>query len=468
MRKPNVLWITVDQMRIHEMGCYTKDDRLKALNTTPNIDALARNSVQFENAFSPNPVCTPARSCMISGKYGRSCIGTVGNAADPTRERTLFPTPTIAECFRDNGYDTAIVGKWHIHNMPQTLGFDDTVYQDVHHLNKNQAYWNHGVREISSGNAYDYELQITDDYLSQYAQQGMEKQNKPFFLFHNISLPHMPYFDVDDEYKLKYIEAQPPLRKNVKLGDDADFIERWFKIYWFDSLYYNHHGEQYQTLPDGFDMEKLYAMYCGLISAADAQVGRLMAMLRRYGLIDNTIVVFCSDHGDNMGSHGLFNKDVSFEESIHIPLLVSCPGIPAGLCTDCVSLIDIAPTLLELCGLPLPDCFDGISLTPAMHGKGLDRDRVFFECTNGEIGCRTKEFLFSSQIELHDFVGKDAAVVHAAYRFFDMKKDPFQLHNLANEDLSQEMSEMRESLLISVQKWNETTPWVTPKTIVQE
>ena len=365
MPKPNVILITVDQMRVYEMGCYGGAGAPPDKPNTPNIDALAGAGVRFDKAFSSNPVCTPARSSIISGQYGRSCIGTVHNAAEPASKRSVFPEKTLAELLKDENYDTALVGKWHIHTAPEKLGFDSCVYPKFNHLNKNQDYNVEGERHIIDGYAYDFELGQSRNHIE-------KKRGRPFFLYHNISLPHMPFFDVDDAFKYRYKRGETPLRQNVRPGDD----QKWFRIYMYDYLYYRYLGDRYLTMPENFGIEDLYAMYRGMVYAADYQVGKLMEYVENAGLKENTIIVFVSDHGDNMGSHGLYNKDCSYEESIRVPFVVSHPGRvrPAAVSDTAASLIDVAPTVLDMCGISVPKYMQGVSLAPLFDGGKIGRD----------------------------------------------------------------------------------------------
>jgi len=441
MPSPNVLLITVDQMRVHEMGCYGGTAPADRPNT-PNIDRLAARGAMFEYAFTSNPVCTPARSSIVSGQYGRSCIGTVFNAAEPSEERVHFPCQTLAEILKGEGYETALVGKWHMHVSPYRLGFESCVYPKFNHLNKNQDYNIHGEKRIVEGSAYGFELEEARRFIQ-------KKRGRPFFLYHNISMPHMPYFDMDDEFKYRYAKGELPPRANVRPGQNPEFDRHWFKIYMYDYLYYRYLGDRHTVLPDGFCIGDLYAMYRGMVYAADWQVGQLMEYVEAAGLANDTVVVFVSDHGDNMGSHGLYNKDCSYEESIRVPFVVSCPGriSPRVVKDDLASLIDAAPTILDLCGVQVPDHMQGVSLAPLFGGKDgkktIGRDRVYVECSNGELVCRTKR---------HKLSVKEGKI----HRFADLESDPYELSDDGAESLGHVVQELHESLM----DWDARTKWM--------
>ena len=322
--KPNILLITCDQMRPFELGCHGHP-----LVKTPNIDRLAANGVRFETACTTNPVCTPARASMISGQYARTCQGMLGCTGEPASHRYHFPDTTIAERLSlgyydangiNSGYDTALTGKWHIGVHPRLLGFNQAIYPKVYHLNSNQLYYDiNGNNWIQEGYCPPFEIEKSSEFIRR-------ERNCPFFLFHNISLPHMPYFDVPARYREKYRPEEMILRPNVWKDGKMYFEEEPFLIYLYDYLHYVEHKDEYNNLLDGYDLRNLYADYCGLITAVDDQVGQLLDSLEDSGKSENTIVVFTSDHGDNLGSHHLWNKVSVNDEAIRVPFIVSWPG----------------------------------------------------------------------------------------------------------------------------------------------
>ena len=447
--RPNIILIVCDQLRPFEIGFYGGDK-----SNTPNMDNLAKDSCVFETAVSPNPVCTPARSCVLSGQYSRTCMGTLFNAAEPTHERIVCKDKTLPEHLKEIGYETTIFGKWHIHSSPETLGFDRAVIRKYNHLNENQTFYANGNKYVVDGNAAEYELALAKDYFNE------EKEN-PFFLFYNISLPHMPYFDVEEKFLKKYDSESVKLRENAVLGDNLEFNETWFKIYLHDYLFYsNPEDERYNKLPHGFDLKTLYAMYKGAISAADYQLGKLLEMMDDANLRENTIIIFTADHGDNMGSHGLFNKDVSYDESIRIPMFYSYKGHikPSVNKKDIVSLIDIAPTVLDFAGIDIPKYMQGTSLKPSILNESYSsQDYSFIECTNGEIAVRTKTHLFSILTKWNKEDESIREIVDSEYRFFNTEKDPFQTNSLAKGNEERGIAEKLKSLVLN---FNKDTNWV--------
>ncbi|MFA7123022.1 MAG: sulfatase-like hydrolase/transferase [Candidatus Delongbacteria bacterium] len=446
--KPNIVLITCDQLRPFEIGCYGGEDK-----NSSNIDQLSLASRVFMTAITPNPCCTPARSCILSGQYSRTCNGTLFNCGEPKPERQNFPDQILPEILKQNGYETSIIGKWHIKTCPGSVGFDEAVIPKVSHLNTNQQYKTKNKSFTVQGYAPNYELSLAREYIER-------RRDDPFFLYYNISLPHMPYFDVPKEYQHRYEPESVDLRKNSFLSVDNDFNQHWFRVYMYDYLYYTDpDNTQFNKLPDDFGLKDLYAMYKGMIIAADDQVGRIIKMIKEAGKSENTVVVFVSDHGDNMGSHGQFNKDITFEEAIRIPFMICWNGsIEPGIDKqNIVSLIDIAPTLLDLAGIEIPAYMQGLSVKPLLtrisSGK-FTRDKVFIECTNGEVAVRTKEHMYS--VLTNNNTEERRAVKDDEYRFFDLIKDPYQMNDLAKAGIDENIrNELKQCIL----DWNQNTKW---------
>ena len=433
--KPNVIVVLSDQLRAFELGCYGDAGAPPGKPISPNIDKLARGGVRFDKAFTPNPVCTPAKSSLLSGQYGRSCIGTVYNAPGiPDNKRVVFPNKTFPEILRDAGYDTAYTNQLHIHTDPLLVGFGERL--DKHNWSGLSSY------------EYTQNLKYTREYIQ-------KKRDKPFLLYHTILQPHMPYIGVEEKFIYKYAPGGTPLRPNVEKGIAPHYDDqKWFAMY----LYQKFELSGDEKIPGGFDINALYAMYRGMVSAADWQLGEIAGYVEEAGMTNDTIIIFLADHGDNMGSHGLYNKDCAYEESIRIPLIVSCPGhiTPSESVNDVVSLIDVAPTVLDMCGLPVPEYMHGISLCPLFNrGGGIGRDRVFIECPNNEIACRTNKYMYAVLTEFYTNRPGQGGIKQNPHRFFDMEADLYQLRNNDSslpDSVKQDMSG-------SIMRWIEQTPW---------
>lgn len=452
INKPNVILCLCDQLRAFELGCYGN-----RFIQTPNIDALAENGVRFEVACSNNPVCSPSRSSLLTGQYSRTCTGRMTNhdVNPPPMDRPMLTDPTVAECFQATGYHTALIGKWHIHPHPNIVGFDYALYPHFRHRNTGQTYYgNDGEGFCIEGFAPDYESRQVAKYLQMH-------KDEPFFLHYNISPPHMPLDDAPEKYKTMYSPMEVPLRKNVRMGGKLAHDENWFKTYMWDFLFYTHHLPYTETLPEGFDIRQLTALYYGLTSWVDDLVDALMKNLETYGLLDNTLVIFTSDHGDNLGSHHQFNKQRLIEESIRIPMILHSRSMldPSVQDKQIASIVDVMPTLLGLTGQEVPDSVQGQDLSPVVLGKEdtVGENMAFIENHFGEIGMRTPSHLYGLETNMEQRNQPPYEVLSGEHLLYDISADPFQLHNLAfNDSMAALKEEMRHRLV----KWNKETPWL--------
>ena len=444
-----------------DIGCYGS-----SFVKTPNIDALAKQGVRFDVACSNNPVCTPARSSLLSGQYGRTCTGSLVNAPDPEQERRKFPDPTIAEAFGSAGYRTGLIGKWHVWTHPSTLGFDSVCYPNHMHRYTGQTFYDSdGCSRLVEGFSYEAEQDALERFLS-------TEDDRPFFLYYNISQPHMPLDDMPEQYKTMYRPEDIPLRPNVFADGKPAHDEKWFRVYLWDYLFYLEHlpyTEKELTPPSppsqggakgGFDLRHLTALYYGSVKWADDQLGALVRRLAAAGLDDNTIVVFTSDHGDNLGSHQLFNKDQLYDESIRIPMIYRWPTTlsPAEINTQVTSIIDVMPTTLSLAGIDIPDSVQGTDVSKVAAGKetSTGENAAFIETTTAQVGIRTLTHLYGVEKAREGM--RTTTVTNDRFMCFDMTKDPLQTENLASSsDADPTVKSLRERVL----KWDKETKWLS-------
>ncbi len=448
-KSPNVLILLSDQLRPFELGCHGHP-----VIRTPNIDRLAAGGVRFEQAVTPNPLCTPARSCLISGQYSRTCTGMLGNVGDPNEQRRQFPEPTLPELLRDAGYETRLVGKWHLGPKPMNVGFKKALYPKVDHLNSDQTYFDDTGRHwVQRGYCPDFEVAETCRFLK-------APHDRPFFLLHSMCLPHMPYFDVPDRHRRRYARESLPLRPNTVRDGRLYHDEEAFKIYLYDFLHYRQKLPWADRLPEGYDLHSLYADYAGMIDAVDAQVGSILAGLEEAGLAEDTIVLFTSDHGDNLGSQHLWNKHSINEEAIRIPWILSWSGRLAGRVASrhVASLIDVVPTVLGLAGVPVPATMQGRDLGPVVRGERdcIGDGAAFVENYGGEIALRTPDALYGVMTTLRPGT-PERVLTDPQLAFYDLQTDPFEQRNLARTGAQTDLArDLRERVLA----WDKATPWL--------
>ena len=407
----------------------------------------------FDCAVTNNPLCVPARSCLLTGQYSRTCGGSLDNsfADSPSNKRERLLDTTIAEKFKAAGYKTALIGKWHTYTQPCNVGFDYSLYPRVAHTYHNQIYYENEREFIVGEFSEDYNIAKVQEYLT-------ENNDTPFFLHYNISMPHMPLLqDVPEKYTKMFSRDDVVLRENVMAGDKLPYDKNWFLIYLYDHVYYNHTDkDKVFELPENFDIYDLYALYYGAVKCVDDMVGKLSRSLEDNGLSDNTIILFCSDHGDNLGSFGYWNKSMLMEESVRIPMIISWPDEIAAQINDkqIAQTIDIMPTLLDLAGINVPNSVQGKSLADVLRGKkkSLPQNYAFIETNEYKIGIRTTEYLYGMQIARD---GKE--IINDSLCFYDLKDDPYEKNNLAFEECGTFAANKLKNRLI---EWNDKTPWL--------
>ena len=457
-KQPNIILCSCDQLRAFEVGCYGN-----SVIQTPNIDSLAASGTRFETAVTNYPVCMAARSVLLSGQYNRTCTGGCSNFVFkseagkcilpeyPFSGRPHLKAVTLPEILRDNGYHTSVIGKWHIHSWPHDIGFDNYLIPRVHHCHTGQSFTENGGEEfVPPGYSVDYESARVESFL-----EVQREKKDPFFLYYNISVPHCPLADSPKKFREMYKPEEIPLRVNVDIDKPLKDQDYWFKIYRYDFRYYDLHLPYTDNLPDGYSLRHLIAEYYGMTTWMDTAVGKMLNALDKTGLAENTIVVFTSDHGDNLGSNGLVQKGGPNEESVRIPMIIRDPSVGRNRVienTHIASLVDLAPTLLSLVGLEIPEHFHGRDMSSNCEKKQSDLDNCAFIETGGGIAIRTPEHLYYLP-----FTGKNHELAKNPEQFYDLIQDPYQLHNLAGERSTDKIAKQ---LDVRLREWNNKIPWM--------
>ncbi len=336
MRPPNLLFVFADQMRGMDMGCAGNPDV-----KTPTMDRLAGQGMCLGNAIATSPVCGPNRAILLTGTY-------------PTTNRVIgndLPLPAglpgLGTLLKAAGYRTGYVGKWHLDGVPRSKwtppgprrqGFDDfwAAYNCTHAYFA-PKYYRDGPDVIEAPGRYEPEVQtdLALEFLDRHTPGA-----DPFCLVVSWGPPHDPYDQVPDAYRALYDPQALTLRPNVVPETDNPLAARW-------------------------ECRRTTADYYAAITALDHQLARLLEGLDARGLAEDTLVVFTSDHGDMLWSHGWMKKQSPYEESIRVPLLVRWPGrVPAGATSDALlGTVDVLPTLLGMMGLPCPAGIEGRDLS---------------------------------------------------------------------------------------------------------
>jgi arylsulfatase A-like enzyme len=396
--KPNILLIIADQWRAQAFG-FAGDPNVK----TPHFDRFERESVNFTQAVSGTPVCTPARASLLTGQ--RPLTNGLFINDVPLRSEAV----TIAEVLAGAGYATGCIGKWHVDGQGRSnfiprerrQGFDYWKVLECTHAYNNSAYYADGPEKLK-WEGYDAIAQTAD---AKQFIQTQAKAGKPFLMWLAWGPPHNPYETAPAKYRAMYDPAKIQLRPNVP----PEVHEKSRK-----------------------DLAGYYA-HC---TALDDCFGELLETLRASGVADNTIVVVTSDHGDMLGSHGLIRKQKPYEESVRVPMLFRVPaklGIKPGRVDGAINTEDVMPTLLSLCGVSVPKGVEGFSFRGYMRGERDPSNGVaLIQCASpfGEFtravggkeyrGIRSRRFTFVRDLE-------------GVWLMYDNEKDPYQLNNVAGK-----------------------------------
>ena len=311
---------------------------------------------------------------------------------------------------------------------------------------------NGGPEFIPEGFTVDFEAEKVGEFL-----QSQKDSDQPFFLYYNISPPHLPYFDIPDRYQTMYDPDDMPIRENAFIDGKMSHDMRAFKSYIYDRKYYDFGLPFTEEISNDFDLKHLYALYYGSITWVDDTIGKLLENIEAADLEEDTIVIFTSDHGDILGSHGRWQKGRVYQEATKIPFIWRVPGTESSKVVNkqVGSLIDIMPTLLDLLGIEIPDHIQGQNLASIIQGKSeiLQKNYTFIESAIHGAAIRTPRYIFGKRLNSDNRLLNDERTL-----FFDIEQDPFELENLVNSIKHQDIKNELEELL---ERWNTETPWMT-------
>ncbi len=439
-KRPNILFVFSDQQRYSALGANGND-----VIKTPVLDAMAAEGMVCDNMFSNHPLCSPYRAILLTGRYGWQNL-VIDNEYSPRRN-----IPTLPGTLREHGYGTAHVGTWHLGKGPYG---DDNRY-GLDYLaalaggRGRGAYFDRTYYENDEGpNFYGgWASKNETDLAIQFMKKHLDaRTDDPFAVFVSWRPPHWPYKQYPDEYNI-YDPADMDVPGNV-----PDEMKAW----------------AHEELAD----------YYGCCTGLDAEMGRLLEALDRLGVKDNTIVCYTSDHGDHLSSHGYgkpssrwldesmrASKATPYEESCHVPFVVHWPdAIEAGTRTDAFfGAIDIVPTLLGACGVPLPEGLQGRDISSVWHGGEAPADT---ELTPGGSESVYLQNMAHGWPNRDGWVGRWRGVRNERYTYarwfanergpwlFDRQEDPLEMVNLANSaEARPVLQEMEERL----HRWMEGT-----------
>lgn len=410
-RRPNMIWIVTDQQRASSLAC-NGDPNVN----TPNLDMMARFGINFQQAVSSYPICCPFRGTMLTGLRHSQCVP--GHCYQMPPEQT-----TIADIFNQNGYDTAFFGKWHVDGCRRNSLMHIVPPERRGRFNRwigyenNDSQWNtwiHGHdanhQEIPQHQLKGYETDGLTDLLLDYIDERSQNPDQPFFAVLSVFPPHEPYVAPAEQLR-HYKWNDIILRDNVPA--DPAFQE---------------------------NAKRQLARYYAMVENIDTNVGRVLQTLRDHDMELDTHIMFFSDHGDMMGSHGMYGKVVPHEESLRIPFIISgavshhyqyYSGNSDALITD----LDIVPTTLGLCGIPVPPALEGYDYSYIRYGSPQERQQRSLQ---------EPQYTFAESIMPRECCDKAwrAVITRDGWKYatfeneewllFDLNSDPYEQHNLAH------------------------------------
>ena len=457
----NIVYIMTDDHTAQMMSCYDK-----RYMETPNLDRIANDGVRFTNSFVANSLSGPSRACMITGKH--SCENKFYDNSTCVFDASQQTFPKLLQ---KAGYQTALIGKWHLESLPTGFTYWEIVPGQGDYYNPdfitqtNDTIQKHG---------YITNL-ITDDAIDW--MENKRDKEKPFcLLIHhkaihrnwmadtcNLALYEDKEFALPDNFFDDYNGREAAAAQEMSIVKDMDMIydlkmlrpdkktrlkslyERFVgrmdegqRAAW-DAFYSPVIDDFYQKNPQGKDLanwkfQRYMRDYMKTVKSLDDNVGRVLDYLEENGLLDNTLVVYTSDQGFYMGEHGWFDKRFMYEESMRTPLIMRLPKEfdRKGDITEMVQNIDYAPTFLELAGVKVPDDIQGVSLLPLLKGeKPADWRRSLYY--------HFYEYPAEHMVKRHYGVRTDRyKLIHFyndidAWELYDLEKDPAEMHNVIND-----------------------------------
>ena len=459
-KRPNIVFIFSDDHATQAIGAYGS-----RINKTPNIDRIANEGAVFLRNTCCNSICAPSRAAVLTGKHSHANgVMVNGNQFDGTQQ-------TLPALLQSGGYQTALIGKWHLKSNP--IGFD---YWDI--LPGQGKYYNpQFISQDGKRQVFGYNTDIVTDLSLRWMQEQRDT-DKPFLLMcqykapHRTWMPNLKHLDMYADEKIPepdtlfddYEGRTSSISENemsienhlypaydLKLGEpdpNNELDTKYFKHTSYqnmspeqrrkwDAAFEKENREFHRANPKGkklvrWKYQRYIKNYLRTIASVDENVGRILDYLDWAGLSDNTIVVYSSDQGFYLGEHGLYDKRWMYEESLSMPLVVRWPGVikPGTRVEQLTQNIDFAPTFLDAAGVSAPEPMHGRSLVPLMRGETPSDWRRslyyhYYETTTHHVA--RHEGVRTDRYKLIHFYDVDE------WELFDLKKDPQELNSKYND-----------------------------------
>lgn len=424
MKKPNILFLMSDEHR-YDVSGFMGNSVIK----TPCLDNLAKDAVIFDNAYTPYPVCIPARQCMAAGQYAKRCR--VERFADD-----LTPGyQTLPRIFGHNGYKTVAIGKLHHNGTDQMQGWQVRYAGDTYVNNRFYGTGTgHGIinkwdekkeilRACPGESAYarrdKLTIQATKDFIyEQFVDPLYDRADpdQPLFLYVGLLNPHYPYIAEEKKFNY-YLNRVKPYENNKRF--EHPFLGRCANCEALEI------GKDVSER----DVKRAMAAYYANIQTIDEQYQEIISCLEEAGQnMDDWIIIYTTDHGEMLGEHAIWEKQRFFEGSARIPLMIRYPNrISSSRCDKNVNLIDLFPTLCDLCGLEIPDNLDGRSLLPLLNKDEMSWENVTYS------QYRENYVMIKKDDLKYQWYGDDQSEI-----LFDLKRNPSETENYIDQEVYKE------------------------------
>ena len=441
MPRPNILFFFSDQQRWDTCGCYGQP-----LAVTPNLDRMAAEGVRFEHAFTCQPVCGPARSCLQTGAYATES-GCITNGV-----RLPLDAKTIAHYLGDTGAQTAYIGKWHLASMargtaqngvsmavpPERRGGwrDHWLAADFPEFT---SHGYDGYLHDGDGNRVDftgYRADCVTDFALDYLREGRDPDRSFFLMVSYVEPHHQP-----DHNRYEGPDGSKERFKDFVVPGDLEGAE----------------GDWRESYPD----------YLGCCASLDANLGRIRATLDELGLGDDTLLLYASDHGSHFRTRNAEYKRSCHDGCIRIPMIACGPGFRGGRVVDdrLVSLIDVPPTFLETAGLERPASMRGRPLQEAVAGAADWPEEVFLQISESQVGraIRTRRWKYAVTAPDADRMRDAGSAVYVEDFLYDLDADPHERNNLVRDPaLADTRAQLGDRLIARMQAAGEPAPGIDP------
>ena len=491
IKRPNIIFMMTDDHTTQAMSCYGGN-----LIQTPNMDRIANEGIRMDNCYAVNALSGPSRACILTGKFSH-LNGFTDNASTFNGDQQTFP-----KLLQKAGYQTAIVGKWHLISEPQ--GFDHwSILSGQHEQGDyyNPDFWENGKHIVEEGYATDIITDKAIDFLEH------RDKSKPFCMMYHQKAPHRNWMPAPrhlgifnqttfpepstlfDDYEGRGTAAREQDMSIAKtLTEDWDLklltraemlkdtTNRLYSVYkrmpaavqdkW-DSVYAQRIAEYRSGKLKGKELiswkyQQYMRDYLATLLSVDENIGRLLRYLEETGELDNTIIVYTSDQGFFLGEHGWFDKRFMYEECQRMPLIIRYPkGIKAGSTSHAICMnIDFAPTFLDFAGADIPEDMQGKSLKPILTNEGITPDNWrkaayyhYYEypaehSVKRHYGIRTQDFKL-----IHFYNNIDE------WEMYDLKKDPAEMNNVWGQaEYAQKQQELVQLLKETQKQYQDNDP----------